>query len=68
MPLIGHALEHARASGCTRAVVVIGHEGDQVKLAVEQLKRGKRSEHAILSATSAAPPPRLRWSAARKLS
>jgi choline kinase len=36
--LIAHALEHARASGCTQAVVVIGHEGDQVRAAVEQMR------------------------------
>jgi 1L-myo-inositol 1-phosphate cytidylyltransferase len=41
VPLIGHALEHARASGCTRAVVVIGHEGDQVRAAIERMQFGK---------------------------
>jgi len=36
-PLIAHALEHAFASGCARAVVVIGHEGERVRQAVEGL-------------------------------
>src|SRR5689334_785265 len=36
-PLIAHALEHARASGCLRAVIVIGHEGERVRAAVDRL-------------------------------
>jgi choline kinase len=40
VPLLGHALEHARLGGCTRAVVVIGHEGDRVRAAVEQMRLG----------------------------
>lgn len=36
-PLIRHALAHAEASGCQRAVVVIGYEGARVKSAVERL-------------------------------
>ena len=40
VPLIAHALGHARASGCTRAVVVIGHQGDRVQAAVEALQPG----------------------------
>src|SRR5689334_17938108 len=39
-PLIGHALAHARASGCTEAVVVIGYEGERVRAAVEQMAAG----------------------------
>jgi len=39
-PLIAHALEHAFASGCARAVIVIGHEGDRVREAVESLSHG----------------------------
>jgi choline kinase len=35
--LIAHALEHARASGCTEAVVVIGFDGERVRAAVERL-------------------------------
>jgi len=37
VPLIAHALEHARASGCLQAVIVIGHEGDKVQAAVERM-------------------------------
>jgi choline kinase len=37
VPLIGHALRHAHASGCTEAVVVIGHEGGRVRAAIESM-------------------------------
>lgn len=37
VPLIWHALEHARLSGCTDAVVVIGYEGAAVRSAIESL-------------------------------
>src|SRR5258706_726905 len=37
VPLIAHAIEHARASGCLQAVIVIGHEGDRVQAAVEEM-------------------------------
>lgn len=37
LPLIAHALNHAVASGCTEAVVVIGHEGARVRAAVEAM-------------------------------
>src|SRR4051794_30508931 len=37
VPLIAHALAHARASGCTEAVVVIGFDGDRVREAVERM-------------------------------
>jgi choline kinase len=37
VPLIAHALMHAHASGCRRAVVVLGHEGPRVRRAVEEL-------------------------------
>src|SRR3954470_22293090 len=40
VPLVGHALAHARASGCTEAVVVIGFDGDRVRAAVEQMAPG----------------------------
>jgi choline kinase len=39
-PLIAHALEHARASGCREAVVVIGYDGRRVKSAVEAMRPG----------------------------
>lgn len=39
-PLIAHALAHALASGCSDAVVVIGHEGARVREAVERLRTG----------------------------
>jgi len=35
LPLVAHALAHAAASGCTEAVIVIGHEGARVRAAVE---------------------------------
>jgi choline kinase len=35
-PLVAHALEHARACGCSEAVIVIGHEGKRVRDAVER--------------------------------
>ena len=38
VPLIGHALRHAHASGCTEAIVVIGHEGQRVRAAVESMR------------------------------
>jgi choline kinase len=37
LPLIAHALAHARASGCRQAVIVIGHEGGRVQAAVEAM-------------------------------
>jgi choline kinase len=40
VPLIAHALAHARAAGCVEAVVVIGHEGARVKAAVEGMNHG----------------------------
>src|ERR671937_127342 len=37
LPLVAHALDHAASSGCDEAVVVIGHEGDRVRAAVEAM-------------------------------
>jgi choline kinase len=37
VPLIAHALEHARVSGCTEAIIVIGYEGARVQAAIEQM-------------------------------
>jgi MurNAc alpha-1-phosphate uridylyltransferase len=37
LSLIEHALAHAHASGAVEAIVVIGHEGDRVRGAVEAL-------------------------------
>jgi choline kinase len=42
LPLIEHALVHAHAAGCLDAVVVIGHEGDRVREAVEALRQPVR--------------------------
>jgi choline kinase len=39
-PLIAHALAHACASGCTSAVLVIGHQGEQIRRAVETNRSG----------------------------
>lgn len=38
LPLIAHALEHARVSGCREALVVIGYEGAKVQAAVEAMR------------------------------
>ncbi len=37
MPLVAHALRHARASGCDEAIIVVGHQGARVKAAIEAL-------------------------------
>jgi choline kinase len=37
LPLVGHALNHAAASGCTSAVVVLGYEGARVRAAIEAM-------------------------------
>jgi choline kinase len=37
IPLIAHALEHARASGCEEAVIILGYEGGRVREAVEAM-------------------------------
>lgn len=37
VPLVAHALEHARRSGCDEAVVVVGYEGARVQAAIERL-------------------------------
>jgi 1L-myo-inositol 1-phosphate cytidylyltransferase len=38
LPLIEHALTHAAESGCVEAVIVIGHQGREVRSAVERLR------------------------------
>jgi choline kinase len=40
LPLIGHALAHARAGGCSDAVIVIGYEGARVRAALDGLSAG----------------------------
>lgn len=42
IPLLAHALSHARAAGCAEAVIVIGHEGSRVKAAAESMSSGLR--------------------------
>ena len=42
VPLIAHALEHARASGCDEAVIVIGYEGARIRAAVEAMQPALR--------------------------
>lgn len=42
VPLIAHALEHARASGCGEAVIVVGYEGPRVRHAVESMNSPMR--------------------------
>ena len=41
-PLVAHALAHANLSGCTDAIVVVGHESDRVRIAVESLESPMR--------------------------
>src|SRR5947207_806998 len=38
VPLIEHALAHAAESGCVEAIVVVGHQGRNVRSAVERLR------------------------------
>ncbi len=38
VPLVAHALEHARRSGCSEAVIVVGFEGARVRAAIERLQ------------------------------
>jgi choline kinase len=38
VPLIAHALEHARASGCLDAIIVLGYEGSRVRAEVEAMR------------------------------
>src|SRR5215471_11651048 len=40
VPLIAHALAHAKASGVHEAIVVIGYAGEQVKAAVQAMHAG----------------------------
>jgi choline kinase len=42
VPLLAHALAHARASGCVEAVIVVGHEKLRVKEAAEAMASGLR--------------------------
>ena len=51
-PLIRHALEHARASGCHDAIVVIGHEGARVRAAIEAMATGLTVRFASVSDAS----------------
>jgi choline kinase len=37
LPLIGHALLHAEASGCREAIVVVGYQGAKVRAATEAI-------------------------------
>jgi len=37
VPLVEHALRHARASGCDEAIIVVGHQAARVKAAIEAL-------------------------------
>jgi choline kinase len=40
LPLIAHALAHARTSGCREAVIVIGYDGARVQSEVEAMAHG----------------------------
>lgn len=50
VPLVGHALEHARACGCSEAVIVTGYDGERVRAAV----RAMRPSLAVRFVTNAA--------------
>jgi choline kinase len=41
-PLIAHALGHARAAGCTDALIVVGYQAERVRAAVDALPHGLR--------------------------
>jgi choline kinase len=40
VPLLAHALAHASASGCREAIIVVGHEQEQVKRAALAMESG----------------------------
>jgi len=40
VPLLAHALSHARASGCVEAVIVVGHERERVAAAARAMSSG----------------------------
>ena len=40
VPLLAHALSHARGSGCAEAIIVVGHEREQVAAAARAMSSG----------------------------
>src|SRR5215218_1433300 len=38
VPLVAHALQHAAASGCDEAIIVVGYEGGRVRDAIEGMR------------------------------
>jgi 1L-myo-inositol 1-phosphate cytidylyltransferase len=40
IPLLAHALSHARASGCLEAIIVVGHERERVANAARSMSSG----------------------------
>lgn len=42
LPLVAHALKHARLSGCEEAIIVVGHEAASVRAAVAGVDAGLR--------------------------
>ena len=42
VPLVAHALAHARASGCVEAIVVVGKHAARLKTAIEEMAVGIR--------------------------
>jgi len=54
VPLVGHALAHARSTGCREAVVVVGYEGASVRAAVETMK-GDLSVRFVETSDPSAP-------------
>ncbi|MGE4055256.1 MAG: NTP transferase domain-containing protein, partial [Vicinamibacterales bacterium] len=51
-PLVAHALEHAKRSGCREAVIVIGYESERVRSAVEALDTGMQIQFVFNPDTS----------------
>ena len=54
IPLVAHALLHARASGCDEAIIVVGHQAARVRTAVEALMPPLRVRF-VENADAAAP-------------
>lgn len=54
VPLIAHALEHARVSGCAEAVIVTGYDGERVRAAVRAM-RPSLEVRFVTNAAFAAP-------------
>jgi bifunctional UDP-N-acetylglucosamine pyrophosphorylase/glucosamine-1-phosphate N-acetyltransferase len=47
-PMISWVVDAARAAGCRRIVVVIGHRGDEVQAALRDRNEGEEAEHDLV--------------------